>query len=467
MPQVRDIRKAISVQRKLLTIREDETVAQAASLMEQTHVGCLIVTGTKKKLAGIISERDILQRVVAGGLEPHNVLIKDIMTSQTYSCSLDTPLSKIEEMMGEHRIRHLPVVKDGTPIGMISTRDIINYRLSSNKQMKVAAEKLMKLSTEFGPLGFDAFVNRALQQIPRSFNAERALLRLKSPQNGQPAIFTNNCPLQEDEFDDADKILEAGNGGWVIFGNICKKCRKLGARGPRITVPLNTQANKKEGAEYGLPSSYEGFLCLCSFKHPSTEGKNVQIYKAGLLQEILNANLTNAALYADYRKAKQQSETDSLTGLATRRILMRALRSQCTKSARNNTRFALAMVDIDKFKNVNDTAGHAVGDQTLQTLGRLIHQNIRENDLAIRYGGDEFAIIMPQTDAEGAARLLQRLRESVKQISIPYGQSITISVGIAEFVPSNPQSPEDLLVNADRTLYRAKSKGRDCIVSTA
>ena len=185
-------------------------------------------------------------------------------------------------------------------------------------------------------------------------------------------------------------------------------------------------------------------------------------------EEVLSANLTNAKLYQDYQKARRDSETDPLTGVGTRRVLERVLKTEYARATRYNNYFSVAIVDIDNFKEINDNAGHAAGDRALQQLAKIMRNNVRTTDMIItRYGGDEFVMVMPETKLKGAKVLLERLRRQVKGISIPKVQSITISCGLAEWNQGPPpDNAETILKRADTALYQAKRKGRNRVVTS-
>lgn len=179
---------------------------------------------------------------------------------------------------------------------------------------------------------------------------------------------------------------------------------------------------------------------------------------------ILKPTLQLATQIANaYDELRQQSanlmaftevRTDPLTGVHNRRGLDDALNTQFALMLRYETPFALAMFDIDHFKQVNDQHGHLHGDRVLQELARLLDESIRETDVVARYGGEEFAVVMPQTDVQGAQILAERLRAEVE------GRlGITVSGGVTMARPG--ESQEQLIARTDAALYRAKSAGRN------
>jgi len=169
---------------------------------------------------------------------------------------------------------------------------------------------------------------------------------------------------------------------------------------------------------------------------------------------INNANLYHLAI------------TDSLTGLYIKRYFLQKLHDEMVRSKRYKRKFALMIADVDHFKQVNDTYGHQMGDFVLSTLGKVLKTSLREIDIPCRYGGEEFVVIFPETEANAAAIAAERLSNSVSEYKFTKpgeGEvSITISVGIAAF-PEHADDQETLIRLADKALYAAKEAGRKCV----
>ena len=157
---------------------------------------------------------------------------------------------------------------------------------------------------------------------------------------------------------------------------------------------------------------------------------------------------------------------DVLTGVANRRSLMLALERELAGAQRQRVPLSLLMLDIDHFKRVNDQYGHLAGDQVLRHVVKVVGQRLRAQDLLGRYGGEEFLVLLPHTDAQGAQQLGQQLCEAVQAAPCDWsGQSIavTTSIGVASYLPGMPTDWEALLQAADKALYRAKAAGRNCV----
>ena len=168
--------------------------------------------------------------------------------------------------------------------------------------------------------------------------------------------------------------------------------------------------------------------------------------------------------------------TDMLTGWNNRRYLVVRLGEELARARRDGTRLVCLMLDIDHFKRVNDTYGHAAGDAVLRELAQRIESQVRASDVAARYGGEEFIVLLPDTNVAAAQRLAERIRGEIggAPIGLPNGQSITItaSIGIAEVAPAQADKDlktlgDSLIARADVALYAAKSAGRDRVMVEA
>jgi two-component system cell cycle response regulator len=156
--------------------------------------------------------------------------------------------------------------------------------------------------------------------------------------------------------------------------------------------------------------------------------------------------------------------TDVLTSLPNRRHLMKRLEEEVARARRFSQPLSVLMMDVDHFKKVNDTWGHAMGDAVLRNMGGFLKAGIRETDLAARYGGEEFTVLLPNTPIEGAVIAAENLRKGFEALSHEHdGETIqrTISLGVSCLTPDDPRDQEALLKAADEALYRAKEGGRN------
>lgn len=159
-----------------------------------------------------------------------------------------------------------------------------------------------------------------------------------------------------------------------------------------------------------------------------------------------------------FELSQRLAAIDALTGLYNRRFLEMYLLKELNRAQRYGQIFSVVFVDLDNFKQVNDTHGHAVGDRVLQTFGRQISALLRREDVAARYGGEEFVVILPHTDTDGALSFSNRLADRLGSIDFE-GMRVTFSGGVATF-PQHGLTAEALLRNADTALYQSKLNGK-------
>ncbi len=161
---------------------------------------------------------------------------------------------------------------------------------------------------------------------------------------------------------------------------------------------------------------------------------------------------------------RQQSIRDALTGLLNRRYLDEMLERETRRALRNGTSIGIIMVDIDRFKSFNDMYGHEAGDAVLQHMGKLLKSHVRDEDVACRFGGEEFVVVLPGAPLETACERAEQLRQDAERMSVRVGgqslPSLTLSLGVAVF-PANGESGDAVIQAADAALYRAKRGGRN------
>jgi diguanylate cyclase len=201
-----------------------------------------------------------------------------------------------------------------------------------------------------------------------------------------------------------------------------------------------------------------------------------------LVKELSNATSRSSALEANFLKttndldqikdslkqAEEHSNTDALTGLANRRALEAFLRTSQISAMEAGTPLSILMIDIDHFKKFNDSFGHQVGDQVLRLVGKVLQENVRDCDLAARYGGEELMAILPGAALEACTEAAERIRRRIGEARLTRrttGEeitSVTVSIGVAQFRMA--ESADGMIERCDRALYQAKRAGRNCVV---
>ena len=184
----------------------------------------------------------------------------------------------------------------------------------------------------------------------------------------------------------------------------------------------------------------------------------------GLTTQVFNKMV--AELEQSHKQLEEMATTDTLTGLVNRKQIMNLLIEYFKHFQRYQTVFTIMMLDVDHFKNVNDTHGHLAGDAVLVNISKTINSTLREVDCLGRYGGEEFLVILPETDAHQAKESAERIRKTAKESLTQYEDNtlkVTISIGVA-VIQGTDNNEDDLIKRADDALYTAKENGRDQVV---
>jgi diguanylate cyclase (GGDEF)-like protein len=229
---------------------------------------------------------------------------------------------------------------------------------------------------------------------------------------------------------------------------------------PYICVPLVVQSDLL-GLMWIVLADRE-----CSGDETNARMNGKQQLAVALSEQIALA-LSNIRLRENLR---QLTIRDALTGLYNRRFLEESLNREMARCKRNGTSFGVLMMDLDHFKRFNDTFGHDAGDSVLRSVAQALQENTREGDIACRFGGEEFIVVLPDTDRQGAATRAGRILAVARDLRVTHNGktlgSITASIGLAMY-PQNGETIKAIVQSADKALYEAKGAGRDRLVVAA
>jgi diguanylate cyclase (GGDEF)-like protein len=302
---------------------------------------------------------------------------------------------------------------------------------------------------EFAALG-DALNDMALQLEARlaELEAERGRVREALARFGEALAATHDAEeLRRVVAATAAEATSAHGSRIVSSDGSVVASGDADADGERLILPLTAS-----GERFGT-------LELVGDSFSKEQRMNAASLAAHAVVALENARL--------HDMVERQALVDGLTGLANRRAASDALHAEAARAERLGTPLSIVLADLDEFKDVNDAHGHAVGDAVLRAFAEVLRETLRESDIAGRWGGEEFLLLLPGADEEGAAQLAERVRIAVAERGIPAasGLRVTASFGVAEY--AGETNTEELVVAADGALYRAKRAGKDRVERAA
>jgi diguanylate cyclase (GGDEF)-like protein len=312
------------------------------------------------------------------------------------------------------------------------------------------AERESRRNRLFGELGgtvdLEELMDRVLDAAMEIPGIDAAMMGVEA-QGGNPAVATRGMTAEE-----AAKPPTSGVAG-ALPGTIIVSYRYGQERGAPssdlirggLFIPL-----------MGRELRPIGTLSLF-WRDPDAEPEQEQVEQAEGLAESCIPAIENARRYGEARKL---AETDALTGLYNQRYFHDTLRREVTRAHRYERNLALIVFDLDDFKAVNDEVGHLAGDRVLAQAADRLREAVRSVDVASRIGGDEFAVILPESSADDGEQLYRRVHNSMRGVALgPEGHSLHLSAGIAEL--EHGDTAASIFERADAALYRAKDHGKD------
>lgn len=463
---------------QIITIGHGCSIKEAAAKMLSHNVGCLIVFDDHDHFVGLVTERDISRHIAIQPESGQDLSVRRIMTQSVVSCSPGIAPSEATRIMMNHRIRHLPLVENGAVVGILSARDIMSQQLQEDR---AAAQEVAMLSKCLKSIDLSEAAEIVAVEVPKLFGAANSVLCLYpgGDRDREPELISSNrCPCVGARLPGIPNV-ETAPGPEISEGceshldaTVPPECARCGGKGPRVMLPLDITGLPEFSS--GREKRLAGFLCMCGLPASSLANRELIEYKAKLTREILIAHLSNATRY---QQARLTSLTDALTGVGSRKLLEDKLHEEHDRAVRYKRPFSVGIIDLDHFKMVNDTLGHALGDEAIRRLAEYVRQEKRGPDVLARYGGDEFVLLLPETTAQEAEALLERLRLRVCEIrfevdrkvrdaqdpAAPSAMHLSISCGVAESLLDPAEVSADVMRRADIALYEAKNAGRNCV----
>ncbi|OGQ99421.1 MAG: hypothetical protein A2521_12750 [Deltaproteobacteria bacterium RIFOXYD12_FULL_57_12] len=404
------VRHILDRRRPLVATTQEETISQVLAKMVSARISSVPVIEDRRAV-GIITEKDILR--LAGDNVPLTAKVGDHMSSPVVAAGLETSIVALVKEMNQRNIRRL-VINDneGLVIGVLTSRDLAR---------NVEGD-------------YNQFLERKLKHTKEVMNLfPEMLLEVIDLGDEQLVIWANEKVVARFGKSILDKSVTEliPEKRWrEIFPDIVGKGKVEDVR-------------FKRGAEI---FEFSGFYLPLD---KDTEKGRIQLILRDITEEVSLAT------------------TDSLTNIYNRRYVSEFLANETERSRRLERFFSLAIMDLDDFKQVNDTHGHMGGDAVLRAVVEVLKAGLRNYDVIGRYGGEEFLVILPEVGKERTMAVIDRLRHAVETLGIelPNGHriSVTASFGVATFAEDGT-TPEDLLVRADERLYSAKRQGKNRVV---
>ena len=360
-------------------------------------------------------------------------------------------LQVIEGLSGELQL--LILIRDVTELAR-TQRDLEQDRKALRKLYDIAGRRGLALDDKLQQL---LQIGCERLDLPYGFvtDIEAGTHRVVTAVGDHPAIQNETTDLENTL---CRKTLEQDD--MVVYRDIASELS--GEEHAHTQFGLNCYI----GAQLRARGELEGTICFMSKESRERPFDEAHRTFVRLLAAWIGGELEREA----YLEAiEQKARTDSLTKLPNREEVIRALEEELERARRHDHDVTFLLIDLDHFKRINDQYGHWIGDEVLRAIGILLQEETRTSDVAGRYGGEEFAVVVPHADLEGATRLAQRITDTLRDRTISTEQGdveITCSVGVTQY-----QGTEDdakaIVKRADRALYRAKEEGRDRVVTSS
>ena len=372
-------------------------------------------------------------------------------------CILDTPVSPEDEDLIKSFCRAVSVPLENR---LLSLR-----RENFSRKGEAVVQALVSIASDRdSPQLFDVIIGRAAEVAGAEqgsimlLNEETRALEVKATRGLNSAIL-NHVRINPGE-GVAGTVLERGTP--VVVSNI--------EQDERFSRPNRTRYKTKSFISLPLKMKEKSIGVInLSDKANGTDFSDMDLKLLEILALYSTVAIERQVYYQSSLSLRKISITDPLTELLNRRYFEERISEEMERSKRHGQPFSLIILDIDNFKEFNDTYGHLAGDEALKNVGHVIRRCVRIIDIAARYGGEEFAIILPTTDKEDARLIGNRIREGIEGVTLPVIKDegkeakLTVSLGIASY-PADASTIELLINNADRALYKAKAQGKNRVV---
>jgi diguanylate cyclase (GGDEF)-like protein len=453
------------------------TIGYALSLMVENNIRRLIVVDRAENFLGVVTQQELLSHLeedfYRSTLRVEHIFdqLKDLV-----SVSKDDPVKVVLKKMVDHSISAVPILEDGIATGIITEKDVLKLA-NDHASLQAPASEHMSSPVIFAELDTN------LTDVVNTMNTKNIRrLVVKGSDGSALGVITNRDLVRNLEGDYNEflerklryskevlnllpemlfEVIDTGEDQLVVWANekvLTRFGRRIIDRPVTELVPERKwediykgllERNKVEDIRFKKDDSTYEFSGFYLPMDKTTEKGRTQLILRDITEDVRLAT------------------TDPLTKIYNRRYMNEFLVKEAERSRRTDRSFSVVITDIDNFKGINDTYGHAFGDVVLKEIVGGMIETTREYDTVGRYGGEEFLLILPEVDKSTAIIVCERLRRNIEGHGIETADgdkvSVTASFGIASF-DEDGSGPDDLLVKADERLYKAKRAGKNMVV---
>ncbi|KTD07655.1 sensor domain-containing diguanylate cyclase [Legionella jamestowniensis] len=366
----------------------------------------------------------------------------------------------------------LSLIRDdqGEPVNFILQMKDVSDRIENEEKMRQLNEKTLETLNELKLLEHDEnLLNKLNRSLQICISAEEAYPRIRLVAQDLFPGLSGGLMIFNKAINQVETVLQWGEQQLLTKTSLPLDCFVLreadiiSVDNPQKSIPCHHYLQPPPGGNIGLPLIVQNELIGVIHLFAPVGRRLTQHQKdmAVSFSNIVKLALANINLRSSLNEL---SLHDPLTGLYNRRYLNDLLSRELIRLAREKNTLCIAMLDLDNFKNFNDTYSHLAGDEVLRLLGQLLKSNFRDSDIAFRFGGEEFVVALLNTTLEPAAKKLDQFRELLKDTPVTYKNQqlaqVTISIGVAE-APKHGATIDDIIKAADQALYAAKQAGKD------
>lgn len=448
---------------QVITARKDTSLSEVIQLLLKGPFSGLPVINEKHEAIGIVTELDVL-RAISDGSDGR---CENVMTKNPITIEADSMVYEALRLLIKHNIIRLPVTAGGRLVGILSRRDILRAVSGGAADGELAF--IMQTLKALLAARHHAEMLRVLAvRMAEYFESGRcSIVRVDTVKNKAVVLAAHD-----------DENMTSLEIDLVKYPEIREACRTgepvviYDALEDPLMQPVREHIRhlkSKSILVFPVISRDRVVGTLHLRTHTKRQFSLKEIKVVGMLaviaSDIIKMIMREERLRRLYADVEKKAVVDDLTGLYNRRLLKVRLEEEFTMASRHALPLSCIMFDIDRFKDVNDALGHEEGDRVLRRFAQRLRRTVRVSDFVVRYGGEEFLLILPMTDSEGALKEASRIKENLDNIETGTSISLTVSVGVACHPNPGIKRSEDLVKQADLAMYEAKRAGRNRIAA--